>query len=138
MRQRVVLAWPYKAGTTPDAYTSQLYRRIAGFGWYVVEFSPRSSIAYRGAIVHVHWPEAFLNHSRGSIAAFVRSAITIGLLAALRRFLGDKLVWTTHNVRSHENRFPVVEEWYWRSFCRLGRPPIGQRMRGDLGRVPQR
>ena len=34
------------------------------------------------------------------------------------RSRGTKIVWTVHNLASHERRYPRLEKWFWRAFLR--------------------
>ena len=34
------------------------------------------------------------------------------------RALGLKVIWTVHNLTSHEHRYPRLEAWFWKAFLR--------------------
>jgi glycosyltransferase involved in cell wall biosynthesis len=108
-----VIAWP-AGGVNP--YTNLLYTQLRALGAEVVDFSPARVLRTSRAIWHLHWPERMLNR-RSSTAAALRAAALLALafLARLRR---TKLVWTVHNLSSHEYNHPWVERWFWPNFIR--------------------
>jgi beta-1,4-mannosyltransferase len=104
-----ILAWPVKSSTNP--YTSLVYSALG----------PRAhvdpwpgNLARRYDIWHVHWPDALLNISNSAHAAFKIA----GMFAAsdIMRARGTKLIWTIHNLSSHEALHPRLESWFWRQF----------------------
>ncbi|HEX5831064.1 MAG TPA: glycosyltransferase [Gemmatimonadaceae bacterium] len=66
---------------------------------------------------HPHWPDAPLNR-RSALAAATAAR---GLLRWIRhvRGLGVRIVWTVHNLHSHERYHPELEERFWRRFTPL-------------------
>ena len=73
----------------------------------IAEFDVRRNWLDRPDVVHVHWPER-ASEPEGIIAASVKSGLMILHLLAwrLRRV---PLVWTVHNLQSHEQRHPRLE-----------------------------
>ena len=58
-------------------------------------------------ILHIHWQHPFLlASSRGK--TILKSISFIGELLILKLF-GIKIVWTVHNIISHESKFKAIE-----------------------------
>jgi beta-1,4-mannosyltransferase len=110
-----VLAWP--AFRSENPYTPLLYRELERLGVTVSEFSPMRLLTSPPSILHLHWPEMVVNVP-GLPRAAVRGAALL-LLVAIARVRGTKVVWTVHNLHSHERRHPRLERWFWRAFIRL-------------------
>ena len=102
---------PAFANRSRNPYNALLYEALQRRGVEVRESSSRAPAA--GEIVHVHWPESHLNHRR-FVRALPRSVRLLADLAAARR-RGARLVWTVHNLGSHEGLYPRTEELFWRA-----------------------
>jgi beta-1,4-mannosyltransferase len=110
-----VVAHPFETSGTGNPYTELLYDSLRARGVHVVRFD-RRSLLKAPSIVHVHWPEFMV--SRESRRAYVRDAIKLLLLLRWARLRGTILVWTGHNLRPHERRFPTLDHFYMKMFCR--------------------
>jgi beta-1,4-mannosyltransferase len=108
-----VLASPAYANHR-NPYTALLYGHLAPLGVEAHDFLPRAALARRYDLVHVHWPERPL-FSANAAGAAVKTVAFLALLA-LARARGARLVWTVHNLASHDQRFPGIERRLWRSF----------------------
>ena len=107
-----VLGWP--ASRFPNPYTSLLYNAIQSRGVMVHEFSPARLLSGRYDVWHIHWPERFFNNP-SHLSALGRSTALLMLMKAAR-LVGTRIVWTVHNLSSHERRFPELEKRFWSSF----------------------
>ncbi|MCX7826087.1 MAG: glycosyltransferase family 4 protein [Verrucomicrobiae bacterium] len=112
-----VMGWPAFKNRAHNPYNSLLYRPMAGLGVRVDEFDAGRLLRGGYDVLHLHWPDASLN-LRSSMKCFVRTCLMLGLLR-LARLRGTKLVWTMHNLKSHEAPHPRVERFFWRRFPRL-------------------
>jgi len=65
---------------------------------------------WKPSIIHLHWQHPFLI-SRNRQKTFIKSAFFI-LELILIRVLGIKIVWTVHNLKSHENRYQRLELFF--------------------------
>jgi len=86
-------------------------------GWEVLDFDAALRSGLRADVIHLHWPDGFAFHR-----SFTKSLIRVGLLLCVLkwyRFRGAKIVWTIHNLRSHERFHPKLEEWFWPQFYRV-------------------
>ncbi len=113
-----VLAWP--AGyADPDEspYNTQLYSHLAGLGVETDEWSPARLRSGSYQILHLHWPDLEL-HEVSTVRAIWRvSKLVTYLLIARAR--GMRIVWTAHNLRSHDRWHPILEEVMWWCLTRL-------------------
>lgn len=104
-----ILAWPIKTPWNP--YTGLVYSNlradVKSDGW-------PGNLLRKYAVWHVHWPDALLN-----IPNSVHAACKLtGMFATMDylRLRGTRVVWTMHNVASHEKLHPWLEAWFWRHF----------------------
>ena len=102
-RPLVVEAEPAFRTAHANPYNARLYTTMAGDGCLVRDLSYLRLATRRIDIVHLHWPElTFLTGRSWRVLArmlLFRSALRI---ARLRN--ATKVVWTVHNVASHERR----------------------------------
>jgi beta-1,4-mannosyltransferase len=107
---------PAFANRDHNPYNSLLYTHLAAKGVEVVEYDPVRVLNGNYMIWHLHWPESPLWQQRFRSAA--RQLIRkLRLIRQVRR-QGTKIVWTTHNLRSHDARHPWLELLLWRVFIR--------------------
>ena len=110
-----VLAAPGSALRFLNPYCHQLYSNMEA---EVVEYSWRAALRGGYAIYHLHWPETELN-TLGPIKACLQLWKKIVIIDYLR-CRGTRVVWTIHNLQSHERRYPGIETWFFQRFtCRL-------------------
>lgn len=109
-----VTAWPAFKNRAQNPYNHLLYTYVTKLGVHVDEFEPGGFLWRPYALWHVHWPEALLNTASRAQAG----AKIAGFLALVRyaRSRGMKVIWTIHNLASHEGMHPRLEKWFWRSF----------------------
>jgi beta-1,4-mannosyltransferase len=110
-----VLAWPAHARDNP--YNTLLYGALRRQGVDVVDFVPRALLGRRAAIWHLHWVEAFWNR-RALVRAAWRAAAILAMVR-VARWRGTRIVWTVHNLHTHERRHPRLERWFWSRFTRV-------------------
>ncbi len=104
-----VLAHPaFAAG---NLYTTQLYRHAERLGAAVQGFTPARALAGRWDVVHVHWPEAALNH-RMALRAWAGPRALLALLDRARA-RGARVAWTVHNLRAHDGLRAGAEARFW-------------------------
>lgn len=110
-----VAAWPAFANRT-NPYNALLYSPMGRMGAEVSEFSPLGSLLHRCDVIHAHWPDRFLNEPSWCKAA--AKLLVLLLLFDLMRLRKTKLIWTVHNLSSHEGFHPRLEAWFWKAFLR--------------------
>lgn len=109
-----VVAWPARAVENP--YIDQLYENLEEAGVEVIPFSVPALLRGRPAVWHLHWPDEQVSFP-GLARSVVRGAAVIALMTAARA-RGTRVVWTVHNLQSHERFHPRLERWFWRAFVR--------------------
>jgi GT2 family glycosyltransferase len=97
-----------------NPYNARLYSAMPANAAEVRDLSYTRLLWRRTDIVHLHWPDlTFLSGPR----RWRQIARLILFFSFLRvaRLGGTKLVWTVHNIGSHENRStPRIRSWYSR------------------------
>jgi beta-1,4-mannosyltransferase len=104
-----VLAWPIENGKNP--YTTQIYENL-GPDVNVDEWPGNPLKKY--SVWHMHWPDGLLNVSNSLHAAYRVSGMFA--IADCLHLRGTKIIWTMHNLQSHEAFHPSLERWFWRQF----------------------
>ncbi|WP_042691084.1 glycosyltransferase family 4 protein [Thermococcus nautili] len=112
-----VIASPAYSNRLLNPYNYLLYSHVSKFGVEVEDFSVSRILLSRWNVWHLHWPEGYLNNP----SLLKASLFTEGLLALLRlsRKRGIKIVWTVHNLRSHERYHELLENRFWKHFTSL-------------------
>ena len=102
-RPLVVEAEPAFRTAHANPYNARLYTTMAGDGCLVRDLSYLRLATRRIDIVHLHWPElTFLTGRPWRVLA--RMLLFRAALRVARFRNGTKVVWTVHNVASHERR----------------------------------
>lgn len=70
----------------------------------------------RGDVIHVHWIDQLIL-GRTRIGSVVKGGLFLCRVARAR-LAGTRLVWTAHNLRSHDRLFPALEWFMTRMFAR--------------------
>lgn len=107
-----MLAWPAFRRPPWVPYWRLLYRQVQRQGVEVADFSAPLVALRRWDIVHLHVVDGVWNDARAWRAAAKAEALLRLMDLARRR--GARVVWTVHNLRSHEGHHPRLEERYWR------------------------
>jgi beta-1,4-mannosyltransferase len=111
-----VLAKPASEAGGADPYPQLLYTPMRNLGVRVDEFTTWRALRGQYDIFHLHWPEYYIAH-RNSLKAYVGSIMLLFLIFWCR-FRGAKVIWTVHNLTSHNKPRPRVEEMFWNLFTR--------------------
>jgi beta-1,4-mannosyltransferase len=112
-----VLAKPASEAGGADPYPRLLYTPMRSHGVTVDEFTAWRAIRGRYDIFHLHWPEYYIAH-RNPFKAYVGSIMLLSLIFWCR-FRGAKVIWTVHNLGSHNKPRPYSEEVFWKLFTRI-------------------
>ncbi len=115
MKPLRILAWPAFNTREQNPYAYLLYSHMQAAE--VDEFSIGKLLTRRYDVWHIHWPEMFLNVEKTAAAAGLKTQAVLSLID-FARSRGTKIVWTVHNLASHERRYPRLEKWFWRAFLR--------------------
>ena len=102
-RPLTVQAEPAFRTEKANPYNGSLYRALQRRGVRVSDLSYWRMLAHRTDVVHLHWPDlSFLSGRRRSI--HIARLVLFYSALRLARPRGTLLVWTVHNVSSHEER----------------------------------
>jgi len=121
---------PAFSNKNENPYNWLLYTNILNFGVYVDEYSPLNILKKRYEIFHIHWPEKFLCNPN-FLKAFFRT-VQFLIILFISKIKGTKIVWTVHNLKSHENYYPFFEEIFWKIFIPFVEAYISLTEKGDL------
>ncbi|GGE98757.1 glycosyltransferase [Mycetocola zhadangensis] len=97
-----------------NPYNARLYSAMSPIDVDVRDLSYVRLLLRRTDIVHLHWPDlTFLSGPR-RWRQVARLALFFSFLR-VARLRGTRLMWTVHNISSHENRStPGIRAWYSR------------------------
>lgn len=106
-----VLIFPNDKSTIGNPYCDLLYSNMQKRGVFTDVFTISRALFGSWDIFHLHWPEYYLA-TPPLKAAFG----TLGLLFSVvwLRIRGTRIVWTAHNLHSHNRRYRRIEHLYWR------------------------
>jgi beta-1,4-mannosyltransferase len=104
-----ILAWPIKTPWNPysELLYSSITREVQLDGW-------PGNLLRKYDVWHAHWPDALLGIPNTPHTLFKLSGMFANI--DFLRSRGTKLIWTIHNLASHEARHPRLEAWFWRHF----------------------
>jgi glycosyltransferase involved in cell wall biosynthesis len=108
-----ILARPARSSLKHNPYTSLLYAEVQRAGLRVVEYRPYLAPFGRWDVLHVHWPESVFDHTLIEALPTTESLL-FGIRRARAR--GAKVLWTIHNLHTHEERHAYFEQRFWRRF----------------------
>jgi glycosyltransferase involved in cell wall biosynthesis len=80
-------------------------------GAEVEEFSLKRALTSRHDVLHLHWPEIVFD-GHPALVAHARAECALRLFDVLRA-RGTKIIWTVHNLRSHDQRHPRLERYFY-------------------------
>ncbi|GBF33918.1 glycosyl transferase group 1 [Desulfocucumis palustris] len=112
-----VLAWPAFKNKNENPYNWLLSTHLVNIGVMVEEFSINRLVQGKFDILHINWPDAVLNN-KNRIIVYIKSLILLIILISIK-MRGTKILWTVHNLHSHENYYPRFEKWYMSKFISL-------------------
>lgn len=111
-----VIAWPGFRHSKRNAYTKLLYTAVQSQSnsTDIIEFGKKTIFTpNRGSILHLHWPDAFINQARTQKLAHIRRYALMRLLDYYRRN-GVRIIWTAHNFkRGGDDRMVAREKDLW-------------------------
>lgn len=111
-----IIARPAFRTCTGNPYNYLLYTHMWKNGVVVEEFTILKVLFGKYQIFHIHWPEFFLTDK--FLLRGISKSIGMLLLIDWMKSRGTKVVWTVHNIVSHENYYPRVESIFWRIFIK--------------------
>ena len=113
-RRLIVLTTGRIGADAPNQYTHLWAEALRSQGIRVLPFRQRTLVRGTYDALHVHFPEAPLNEVSTRRAA-VGSARNLAIVW-VARLRGAQVVYTAHNLRSHDQQHPWLEAMFWRLF----------------------
>jgi beta-1,4-mannosyltransferase len=95
----------------PNPYLDLLHQSLRDSGVTVLPITRRGLWREDFDILHLHWPERFVNRP-----GRWRAALGLAYLFAIlgyARLRHRPVVWTAHNVQAHESDHPLLESFMW-------------------------
>lgn len=112
-----ILASPAFSNERVNPYNAQLYRKIELCGHNVFEYSHKRALQEKFDIVHVHWPDGYIDH-RNSLKALQRALLLLTMMT-IAKLKGARLVWTAHNLKPHDAHHPRFSQYFLTRFLKL-------------------
>ncbi|WP_284378932.1 glycosyltransferase [Litoribrevibacter albus] len=112
-----VLAFPAYKNEKSNPYNALLYRAVVDKDLDVIEFSLKKLFLFRYNVVHIHWPEFYLNSNYYLKALVCSSLLLLGLFIA--KLFNKKVVWTVHNLVPHHIKYKKTNSIFWLLFLKL-------------------
>jgi glycosyltransferase involved in cell wall biosynthesis len=112
-----ILAFPAYKNKDSNPYNYLLYSGIEKQGVDVKEFSFKRSLSLNYDLIHIHWPELYLN-SHYLLKAYLYTFMFIFCLMFSKVF-GKKIIWTAHNLKAHNVRYPKLSKVFWAAYLPL-------------------
>jgi len=82
---------------------------------------------WKAEILHFHWLHPYMIRN-SAVGTALRAARLLVELAILKAF-GQRIVWTVHNLKNHENRHVALERGFTKRFARLASAIIAHSQR---------
>lgn len=112
-----ILASPAFSNERVNPYNAQLYRNIVAAGHTVCEYSHKRVLLEKFDIVHVHWPDGYIDQRNGFKAS--QRAVLLLMMMSIAKFKGAQLVWTVHNLKPHDAYHPTFSQKFLSQFLKL-------------------
>lgn len=107
-----ILARPKSRNLDSDPGNHYLYEEIERQGACVVEWNLCNLLFGHYHVVHIHWPDNILK-TTSCVAAALKLVFFYLFLLYFKYVKRVRLVWTAHNIVSHEERYPFLEKVLW-------------------------
>ncbi|RYY76508.1 MAG: glycosyltransferase [Gammaproteobacteria bacterium] len=112
-----ILASPAFSNERVNPYNAQLYRRIEASGHVVFEYSHKRVLKEKFDIIHVHWPDGYIDQKNWFKA--IQRAFLLTLMMSIAKIKGARLVWTAHNLKPHDAFHPKFSQFFLGQFLKL-------------------
>lgn len=112
-----ILAKPGFANQDTDPGNYNLYSAMSALGVNVEEWSTFSLLKGNFDLVHIHWPDNILK-TRCWLCACLKWLLLVITCYWIRLILRRNIVWTAHNIVSHEQNHPKLEKLFWATLIR--------------------
>jgi len=112
-----ILASPAFSNERVNPYNAQLYREVEASGHTVCEYSHKRVLKEKFDIVHVHWPDGYIDQ-RSWLKAIQRTLL-LSFMMSIAKLKGARLVWTAHNLKPHDAFHPKFSQIFLTQFLKL-------------------
>lgn len=112
-----ILVWPSFDNIEGNPVNLLLYETMQSSGVSISQYKFPESIKNRFDIFHIHWPESIFNVSLPISAIY--KALSVILFIIFLKLRGIKIVWTVHNIESHDKRHIKIEKIFWKVFIKF-------------------
>lgn len=112
-----VLAFPAYSNKKSNPYNYMLYNEIEKYGCKVGEFSFKQALLLKYDLIHIHWPEIYLNSNYRLKAFFGSIAFLFVLFIA--KLARKKIVWTVHNLKPHNVKYRLMNSIFWFFYIKM-------------------
>ena len=102
-----IIAQPGMRTSAENPYTNLLYQEVRKRGHEVADFTRGSLLSEFWHIWHMHWPDSALSSEAIAVTAWREAKKQLALIHTAKH-RGTKVIWTIHNLKSHENRYPAT------------------------------
>ncbi|TCM20526.1 hypothetical protein EDF56_102187 [Novosphingobium sp. PhB165] len=112
----VIWSFPGEENRRSNPYTATLVAELRQLGHSTTVPGWSGRLFRRCDIIHLHWPQKVIQQS---LPASLRSITAWLVFLAVQKAKGARIVWTVHNVASHEGLRPRLERWWMKRLMRL-------------------
>jgi beta-1,4-mannosyltransferase len=110
-----ILASPAYKNESFNPYNALLYRDIQIAGHRVSEYSHKTAITKQYDIIHLHWPDGYIDVANW-VKAFQR-VLLLTIIIMVSKTKRAKLIWTVHNLEPHDAYHPKLSQWFLKQFA---------------------
>jgi glycosyltransferase involved in cell wall biosynthesis len=104
-----IWCFPGEENRLSNPYTAILVTQLRRLGHTVSSPGWLRRFTGRCDVIHLHWPQKVV---RASLFGSLRTIAVWSAFLALQKARGAKIVWTMHNVASHEGERPKLERFW--------------------------
>jgi len=109
-----VLAWPAFKKRDANPHAALLCEKLRELGVEIDDWTPARAGLRPVDLWHLHHPESVV-YQRSSLRSALTTLAFCALLS-LARARGTRILWTVHDLGSHDRLHPRLEAWFWRFF----------------------
>lgn len=113
----LIIAQPAYSNKEQNPYNSLLYSNLERYASVTIEENFSFLKAKEVSILHMHWPEYFLSFP-STLKAYKAFTFLIAKLLLIKFYKG-KVIWTVHNLKSHEDYHPLLSKIFYKVFPKL-------------------
>jgi glycosyltransferase involved in cell wall biosynthesis len=114
LRPLKVLAWPAFRKRDANPHAALLSEKLRDLGVQVDDWTPARACLQPVDLWHLHHPETVV-YQRSRLRSALATLAFCGLMW-LARARGIRILWTVHDLGSHDELHPHLEPWFWRFF----------------------